>query len=183
MSQHEPRLHPKYARSEAVGTEIIHLCSLLYAAEYQLLMKIREFDAEGLWELAGICSCAHWLNWQCGIGLVAARFYKFRPFLDEPHAFRQAWTSYYTLEFFRVDLNILRPSIISMGDYRHVLVEFPVSEWLTALMYWVTGPTVALFAMVARGRKSTPLLKSPPSRNWIISSMNRPLTWRTTSYC
>ena len=28
---------------------------------------------EELWHLDGICSCAHWLNWKCGIGMNAAR--------------------------------------------------------------------------------------------------------------
>ncbi len=36
-------------------------------------MLVREFDEEGLWKLEGICSCAHWLNWKCGIGMNAAR--------------------------------------------------------------------------------------------------------------
>ena len=81
--------------------------------------------------------------------LLAARFYNFRPFLDEPHAFRQAWTSYYALEFFRFDMNILRPSIISMGDFRHVLIEFPLPEWLTAVFYHVTGATLYVDRLVA----------------------------------
>jgi hypothetical protein len=34
---------------------------------------IREFDQDKLWADEGICSCAHWLNYQCGIGLNAAR--------------------------------------------------------------------------------------------------------------
>jgi hypothetical protein len=32
--------------------------------------------------------------------LVFARFHNFRPFTDEPHAFRQAWTSAYAQEFY-----------------------------------------------------------------------------------
>lgn len=76
------------------------------------------------------------------VGLALVRFYKFRPFLDEPHAFRQAWTSAYALEFYRFDMNIFRPSIIAMGNYRHILIEFPVPEWLTALIYHATGPTL-----------------------------------------
>jgi hypothetical protein len=36
-------------------------------------VKIREFDQQQLWELDGICSCAHWLNWKCGIGMNAGR--------------------------------------------------------------------------------------------------------------
>jgi len=73
MSQNPPRLHPKYVRSKELGDEITELFGFITAATYDLLVKIREFDQEGLWELEGVCSCAHWLNWQCGIGMNAGR--------------------------------------------------------------------------------------------------------------
>jgi hypothetical protein len=73
------------------------------------------------------------------VGLASVRFQHFRPFLDEPHAFRQAWTSSYTLSLFRGDMNIFRPSIPSAGDFGHILIEFPIPEWITALLYHVFG--------------------------------------------
>ncbi|MCH7980622.1 MAG: DUF222 domain-containing protein [Proteobacteria bacterium] len=36
-------------------------------------MLIHEFDEQGYWQLPGLCSCAHWLNFKCGIGMNAAR--------------------------------------------------------------------------------------------------------------
>ena len=66
-------LAPKYCRSEALGNQITGLCGYINAATYRLLEMIREFDQEGLWQLEGVCSCAHWLNWKCGIGMNAAR--------------------------------------------------------------------------------------------------------------
>jgi hypothetical protein len=83
------------------------------------------------------------------VALVLVRFHSFRPFLDEPHAFRQAWTSSYALEFYRFDMNILRPSIPAMGDYRHILIEFPLCEWMTALVYHATGPTLLVDRLVS----------------------------------
>ena len=62
-----------YERAEALGNEITELCSYLYAGEYQLLAKIREFDENGYWGGPGLVSCAHWLNFKCGIGMNAAR--------------------------------------------------------------------------------------------------------------
>ena len=62
-----------YERAEALGNEITELCSYLYAGEYQLLAKIREFDENGYWGGPGLVSCAHWLNWKFGIGITAAR--------------------------------------------------------------------------------------------------------------
>ena len=62
-----------YERAEALADEITELCSYLYAAEYQLLLKIREFDENGYWGGPGLMSCAHWLNFKCGMGMNAAR--------------------------------------------------------------------------------------------------------------
>ncbi|HZW59366.1 MAG TPA: DUF222 domain-containing protein [Woeseiaceae bacterium] len=69
----QPAPHPKYVNGEQLGAEITELCGYLYAGTYRLLVMIREFDAEGYWELPGLTSCAHWLNLRCGIGMNAAR--------------------------------------------------------------------------------------------------------------
>jgi len=63
----------KTDRAEQLGAEITELCSYLYAAEARLLQLIREFDQHRYWAKLGLCSCAHWLNFQCGIGMNAAR--------------------------------------------------------------------------------------------------------------
>ena len=65
--------HPRYAAGEKLGAEITALCGHIYAKTYRLLELIREFDEKAYWELPGLCSTAHWLNWQCGIGMNAAR--------------------------------------------------------------------------------------------------------------
>ena len=59
--------------AERLGGEITELCGYLYAAEARLLTLIREFDEKCYWETLGLCSCAHWLNLKCGIGMNAAR--------------------------------------------------------------------------------------------------------------
>ena len=66
-------LHSKYVEGDKLGAEITELCSYIYAATYQLLVKIREFDENEYWGVGGVCSCAHWLNFKCGIGMNAAR--------------------------------------------------------------------------------------------------------------
>ena len=62
-----------YSNAEKLGAEITELCSYIYAAESRLLSLIREFDEKGYWARQGLCSCAHWLNLKCGIGMNAAR--------------------------------------------------------------------------------------------------------------
>jgi len=64
---------PNWKRCAVLGEEITELCGYINAGTYQLLEMIREFDMQGGWHQEGIVSCAHWLNWKCGIGMNAAR--------------------------------------------------------------------------------------------------------------
>ena len=57
----------------ALEDEITELASHINAATYRLLTLIHEFDERHGWSGAGLNSCAHWLNWKCGINLGAAR--------------------------------------------------------------------------------------------------------------
>ncbi|HTV97451.1 MAG TPA: DUF222 domain-containing protein [Steroidobacteraceae bacterium] len=52
---------------------ITELAGHLNAAQYRWLMLIGEFDRRKGWAGAGIASCAHWLNFKCGLNLGAAR--------------------------------------------------------------------------------------------------------------
>lgn len=58
---------------DPLANEITLLAGQLNAGEYRLLKLIAEFDLNLGWAGAGIKSCAHWLNWKCGISMVAAR--------------------------------------------------------------------------------------------------------------
>ena len=71
----ESRPEPAFGRleGERLGAEITELCGYLYAGTYRLLTLIRAFDEKGYWGGPGVCSCAHWLNFKCGIGMNAAR--------------------------------------------------------------------------------------------------------------
>jgi len=54
-------------------TSITRLTANLNAATFQHLMMIAEFDTRNGWGHEGTRSCAHWLNWRCGISFGAAR--------------------------------------------------------------------------------------------------------------
>ena len=73
MSANPPATNLRDRRSEQLGNEITELYGYISAATCELLVKIREFDEQELWAGPGLVSCAHWLNWQCGIGMNAAR--------------------------------------------------------------------------------------------------------------
>jgi len=58
---------------EQLEDQITELAAHIHAATYRLLELIREYDACDGWSAPGLRSCAHWLNWKCGIDLGAAR--------------------------------------------------------------------------------------------------------------
>src|SRR5262245_65601516 len=53
--------------------ELTTLVGHLNAGNYRFLELLAEFDRRGGHVGIGLASCAHWLSWRCGIGLVAAR--------------------------------------------------------------------------------------------------------------
>jgi hypothetical protein len=58
--------------TEILGDRICELAAHLNAANCRLLELIAQFDHEDGWGVDGCNSCAHWLNWKCGIGQNAA---------------------------------------------------------------------------------------------------------------
>jgi len=64
---------PAHAQCEKLAAEITELAAYIFAATYQLLTLIHQFDQHKHWERLGMASCAHWLNFRCGIGMHAAR--------------------------------------------------------------------------------------------------------------
>jgi len=59
--------------NDQLADKITTLAGQINAANYRFLKLIAEFDRREGWAGFGIRSCAHWLNWKCGIALSAAR--------------------------------------------------------------------------------------------------------------
>ncbi|HKQ83091.1 MAG TPA: DUF222 domain-containing protein [Steroidobacteraceae bacterium] len=58
---------------DALRDEITQLAGHLNAANYRFLKLVAEFDRRAGWVDHATHSCAHWLNWKCGIAMGAAR--------------------------------------------------------------------------------------------------------------
>jgi hypothetical protein len=58
---------------DELATEIFTLAGHINAAHHRFLTLIAEFDRRKGWADSATQSCAHWLNWKCGIGMGAAR--------------------------------------------------------------------------------------------------------------
>jgi hypothetical protein len=58
---------------EDLATEICTLAGHINAASHRWLVLIAEFDRRNGWSDSATQSCAHWLNWKCGIAMGAAR--------------------------------------------------------------------------------------------------------------
>jgi hypothetical protein len=60
-------------QNQHLADEITRLAGHINAANYRFLKLVAEFDRSGGWAGQGIRSCAHWLSWQCGLEMNAAR--------------------------------------------------------------------------------------------------------------
>ena len=60
-------------RNAELGEQITLLAAQINAGTYRFLKLLAEFDRNSGWNGEGIRSCAHWLNWRCGIANSAAR--------------------------------------------------------------------------------------------------------------
>jgi hypothetical protein len=58
---------------EALADELTLLSARQAAGEAEFLRVLEEFDRREGWAQWRLVSCAHWLNWRCGIDLGAAR--------------------------------------------------------------------------------------------------------------
>ena len=58
---------------DALEAQITEVWGHINAATAHFLALVAEFDRKQGWAQHGLASCAQWLNWQCGIGPVAAR--------------------------------------------------------------------------------------------------------------
>lgn len=61
------------SRNTILADKISKLAAHIHAATYRFLVMIREFDERQAWAEMGSRSCAHWLNWRCGISVHTAR--------------------------------------------------------------------------------------------------------------
>ncbi|HEY2832345.1 MAG TPA: DUF222 domain-containing protein [Sporichthyaceae bacterium] len=64
---------PSNTELELLAERICELAGHLAAATGSFLAMVGEFDRHRGWAVSGVRSCAHWLSWRAGIGLVAAR--------------------------------------------------------------------------------------------------------------
>ncbi len=58
---------------DELAAEICTLSGHINAADHRLLELVAEFDRRNGWSDGATQSCAHWLNWKCGIAMGAAR--------------------------------------------------------------------------------------------------------------
>lgn len=64
---------PGEAPLAELAAEITAVAVSVNVVSYRWLVLIAEFDRRRGWAAAGARSCAHWLNWRCGLDLGAAR--------------------------------------------------------------------------------------------------------------
>ncbi len=66
-------LAKRHADIDELDQSIVNLCRRINAANYELLVLIREFDERAGWLKWGLNNCTEWLHWRCDISSSAAR--------------------------------------------------------------------------------------------------------------
>lgn len=99
VTQHLAASQSKKSHVQYLEDELCELAAHMDAAMFRWLELLRQFDECQGWAGEGIKSCAHWLNWKCGLSLNAARerlrVAKVLPELPETRdAFRDGRLSY-----------------------------------------------------------------------------------------
>jgi hypothetical protein len=70
---YQPSLDNIEESNDQLSDQITTLAGQINAATYRFLKLIAEFDRRNAWSGYGLRSCAHWLNWKCGIAMSPAR--------------------------------------------------------------------------------------------------------------
>ncbi len=60
--------------------------------------------------------------------------------LVDPHSWRQCDTVHTSLDFYHRGLDVLHPAVCWLGAHRTILLNFPLAEAITSLVYRVFGP-------------------------------------------
>lgn len=72
-AQHFMASSARQTRIQKLEDDLCELAAHIDAALFRWLELLHEFDECQGWAGEGIKTCAHWLNWKCGLGLAAAR--------------------------------------------------------------------------------------------------------------
>ncbi len=78
--------------------------------------------------------------WLVFAALVAWRVPHLHGPLTDPHSWRQCDTLHTSLDFFRRGFDLLHPRVCWLGAHRTLLLNFPLSEAMSALLYRAFGP-------------------------------------------
>ena len=75
-----------------------------------------------------------------GLALIALRLPYLRGPLTDPHSWRQCDTVHTALDFYRRGFDLLHPRVDWLGGHRTLLLNFPLSEAMSAALYRAFGP-------------------------------------------
>jgi hypothetical protein len=113
---------------DKLADDIAICAARIDSATHELLEHIRTFDLARGWKLQGAESCAHWLSWRIGIGLVAAR--------------QQVRVAHRLAEFPRID-DAFRRGEISYSKVRALVRDGMPVEKEDVLLHQARGATGA----------------------------------------
>lgn len=82
------------------------------------------------------------------LAAIALRLGHMGQFIEDPHAWVQAEMACRAVNFYQDGINLLKPSTCFMGDYKTLVLNFPLPETLVAVGYHILGGPNIIYARV-----------------------------------
>ncbi|MFT5121834.1 MAG: 4-amino-4-deoxy-L-arabinose transferase-like glycosyltransferase [Kiritimatiellia bacterium] len=80
----------------------------------------------------------HWFYLACA-ALGVSRLFHLSPHMDAFYAHRQCDTAFYAWDFYKNGIDLLHPAVCWLGGHKILILEFPLHEAITALLYDAFG--------------------------------------------
>ncbi|MBS1514542.1 MAG: glycosyltransferase family 39 protein [Bacteroidetes bacterium] len=81
--------------------------------------------------------------------LILQRFFHIYNIIEDAHSWRQYDTLFYAYDFFTNGLDLLRPSVAWLGNYKTLILEFPVISAIMSFMYYIPGPPITYMKIIS----------------------------------
>ena len=88
-----------------------------------------------------------WLGLIIFLALLVRSYHMAYP-LNDIHCFRQTQTAGLIRDYYREGIDMLYPTMITLGDPGYVVLEFPLYQAISAILYHVFSPNV-IYARLA----------------------------------
>ncbi len=80
--------------------------------------------------------------------LIGQRFFHLYTFVENPHSWRQLDTLFYAYDFYKNGIDLFAPSVSWMGNYKTVVLEFPILAVILSFTFYLPGDEIVWMRVI-----------------------------------